>query len=84
MIKVIARKGVRVPREDDPRTYITDAAAVEINERSAYYIRRLRDGDLLLAKEKVAEPAAKTAEPAVKAAAPAADKPADTTAQKEG
>lgn len=83
MIKVIARKGLNVPLEENSRAYITDAASVSINERSAYYIRRMRDGDLLLAPEKAAEPAAK-------AAAPAADKTADTaanattTAKKEG
>lgn len=84
MIKVIARKGLRVPLEEDARAYITDAVDVDVNERSAYYIRRLRDGDLLLATEKSAEPVAKVAEPAVKVAAPAADKSGDTAAKKEG
>jgi hypothetical protein len=76
MIKVIARKGVRVPLEDDARAYITDAVAVQVNERSAYYIRRLRDGDLLIASEKAVEPAAKPV-------TPVAEKAADNAAKKE-
>ncbi|MMZ41783.1 hypothetical protein D3C81_179080 [compost metagenome] len=46
MMKVIARKGLSVPREDNARRYITDAQAVEVND-SAYYLRCLRSGDLL-------------------------------------
>lgn len=45
MIKVIARSGVRVPMEENGRRYITDAEGVEV-ARSAYYLRRLREGDL--------------------------------------
>ncbi|MGP3145164.1 DUF2635 domain-containing protein [Serratia bockelmannii] len=46
MMKVIARKGLNVPREDNARRYITDAQAVEVDD-SAYYLRCLRNGDLL-------------------------------------
>jgi hypothetical protein len=48
MIKVIARQGLRVPTEEDARRYITDSDGVEVDDASAYYIRRLRDGDLLM------------------------------------
>ena len=49
-MKVIARAGVRVPAEINPRSYISDAGAVEV-EDSHYYRRRLRDGDLILVLE---------------------------------
>ena len=48
MIKVIARRGVRVPTEDDARRYITDADAIDV-ESTPYILRRLRDGDLQMA-----------------------------------
>jgi hypothetical protein len=38
--------GVKVPREDDPRKYITDDTSVDL-EMTAYYIRRMADGDLV-------------------------------------
>lgn len=47
---VIAKPGVRVPKEGKPREYITDAAAVEVPD-TAYYRRRLRDGDLTIQTE---------------------------------
>ncbi|EOS93082.1 DUF2635 domain-containing protein [Erwinia tracheiphila] len=47
MIKVIARKGIQVPVEGRSDRYITDKEAVEVPE-TAYWLRRLRDGDLLL------------------------------------
>nr|WP_241391875.1 hypothetical protein [Serratia proteamaculans]ULG15978.1 hypothetical protein 591p_00127 [Serratia proteamaculans] len=50
MISVIACKGVRVPKEEAPDRYITDDAAVSVAQ-SAYYRRRLREGDLLLATD---------------------------------
>ncbi|MCX8957224.1 DUF2635 domain-containing protein [Erwinia psidii] len=53
MIKVIARKGVKVPMEDTPSRYVTDEEAVEVPDR-AYWQRRLKDGDLLLYTEKAA------------------------------
>lgn len=56
-----AAPGLKVPREDDPRTYITDTASVEL-EMTAYYIRRVADGDLV----EVSVPASDTA-PAAKA-----------------
>ncbi|MBN3900797.1 hypothetical protein H3H12_00590 [Serratia marcescens] len=48
MINVIARTGIRVPKEEMPDRYITDSEAVSVAQ-SAYYRRRLREGDLLLA-----------------------------------
>ncbi|GJL37209.1 hypothetical protein TUM17576_40290 [Enterobacter hormaechei] len=44
-LKVKARAGVRVPREDNPRRYI-EGEPVEVPE-SAYYLRRLSDNDLI-------------------------------------
>lgn len=50
MIKVVARSGLKVPMEHNARRYITDKP-VAVDECSAYYQRRLRDGDLLPAKD---------------------------------
>ena len=66
-ITVKAAPGLRVPMEGMPRRYITDAAAVAVPD-SAYYRRRMTDGDLVEEPEAVAaapKPAAK-AEPAAK------------------
>lgn len=46
-IWVKAAPGVEVPVEGAPRRYITDADPVEV-EDSAYYRRRVTDGDLLI------------------------------------
>jgi len=71
MIKVIARQGIQVPVEGRPDRYITDKEAVDVPE-TAYWLRRLRDGDLL-----------PYADPAKSAETEAADaKPSDTTADK--
>lgn len=47
---VIAKAGIKVPHEFKPRTYITDAQSVDMPE-SAYYHRRIADGDLILADQ---------------------------------
>lgn len=49
-MNVIATPGVRVPKEGRPREYITEAQAVEVPD-TAYYRRRLRDGDLIIHAE---------------------------------
>lgn len=49
-MRVIAASGLKVPREGDPRDYITDNRAVEVPD-SPYYRRRLRTGELLPATE---------------------------------
>jgi len=54
---VTAAPGIRVPMEGAARRYITDAAPVNVPE-SAYYLRRLADGDLTLAPEPAAKPRA--------------------------
>jgi len=57
-MKVVAAiPGLKVPREDDPRKYITDdkAAAVEV-EMTAYYIRRMADGELVEVADEQANP----------------------------
>jgi hypothetical protein len=67
MIKVIAREGVQVPFEQNPLRFITDAEVREVRD-TAYYRRRIKDGDLLLYKdeetEAVGQPAAQQPDPA--------------------
>ena len=50
-MNVIAAPGIKVPKEDKPREYITATEAVEVPE-TAYYLRRIADGDLLEAPVK--------------------------------
>ena len=50
-MKVQAAPGIKVPMEDKPHDYITDAEAVDVPE-TAYYQRRITDGDLLDASAK--------------------------------
>lgn len=65
-MKVKAKPGVQVPREENPRRYVSDSEVLEVAE-TAYYLRRIADGDL----ERVTEAA-----PAADAPnAPAADAP---------
>jgi len=45
-ITVKAVAGLCVPREDNHRTYITEAEVVTV-PTSAYYLRRLNEGDLV-------------------------------------
>ncbi len=47
-MKVVAAKGLKCPREDNPRDYITDDAIAEVPE-SAYYLRLVADGSLVVA-----------------------------------
>jgi hypothetical protein len=46
-MQVKAATGLKVPMEDKPHDYITDAESVDVPE-SAYYQRRVSDGDLLI------------------------------------
>lgn len=46
-MKVAAAPGLQVPKEDKPREYITQDEEVEVPE-SAYYLRRIADGDLVV------------------------------------
>jgi len=48
MITVKAAPGLRVPIEGKPKSYI-EAEAVAVEE-TAYYTRRITDGDLLVVK----------------------------------
>lgn len=55
-MKVLAAPGIKVPMEEKPREYITDAApegvdAYEVPE-TTYYLRRIADGDLVEVKVK--------------------------------
>jgi hypothetical protein len=45
-MKVQAVPGLNVPKEDKPHDYITDAEAVDVPD-TAYYQRRVTDGDLV-------------------------------------
>jgi len=45
-ITVKASEGLRVPREDNHRTYITESEAVSV-PASTYYLRRIAEGDLV-------------------------------------
>lgn len=45
-MKVKAKPGVLVPREENPRRYVSDSETLDVAE-SAYYLRRISDGDLL-------------------------------------
>lgn len=45
-MRVQAAPGLKVPREDDPRAYITEDQPVEI-EMTGYYIRRMSAGELV-------------------------------------
>lgn len=47
-IRVQARTGIRVPRADNARKYITDSP-VDVPD-NVYYRRRLTDGDLVEVK----------------------------------
>lgn len=49
---VKAAPGLAVPMEEKPRDYIIDAKAVEVPE-SAYYLRRITDGDLVAVESKI-------------------------------
>ena len=51
---VLASPGLRVPVEGKPKDYITDrppegAAGFTVSDDSAYYQRRITDGDLVVA-----------------------------------
>lgn len=63
IIQVKAAPGVRVPMQGAARKYITDAEAVSV-PRTAYYVRRLQDRDLVLADAPAGDVAAKVATPA--------------------
>ena len=43
---VQAAPGLKVPLEEKPRDYVTDAAPLEVPE-TAYYLRRIAEGDLV-------------------------------------
>ena len=52
MLTVLAVTGIKVPKEEQPRDYITDTApegAIGFSvPDSAYYLRRISDGDLVI------------------------------------
>lgn len=54
-MRVIAKKGTKVPRENNYREYITDSESVDVSETS-YYNRLLADGSLEAYKEPGSKP----------------------------
>lgn len=50
MLLVRAAPGLKVPKETQPRDYVEGDAPVSVPE-TAYYLRRVADGDLLLVPE---------------------------------
>lgn len=46
-MKVIARKGLRVPMETAFRRYVTDSAVIDV-PNTPYYRRRIAEGDLIV------------------------------------
>jgi len=46
-MKVKAATGLKVPMEGKPMAYIDDINVVEVPDDSAYYARRISDGDLV-------------------------------------
>lgn len=47
---VKAAPGIKVPKEDKPHDYI-EQEVVEVPDDSAYYLRRINDGDLIVAEQ---------------------------------
>lgn len=45
-MKVIAAPGLKVPMEDKPHDYINDTDVIDVPD-TAYYQRRISDGDLI-------------------------------------
>ncbi|WP_164273396.1 DUF2635 domain-containing protein [Stenotrophomonas sp. B1-1] len=64
MPRVIAAPGLRVPREDNPRTYI-EGKAVDVPD-TTYYRRRLASGELVIEQAQVAPIDSKSGAPASK------------------
>lgn len=54
-MRVIAKEGVRVPREEDPRKYVSDSQAEEV-DITPYYLRRMADGDLIEQRDNEVQP----------------------------
>ncbi|CAB3834427.1 hypothetical protein LMG26858_00862 [Achromobacter anxifer] len=46
MLTVVAAPGLKVPRENKPRSYITGTASVQV-PATAYYLRRIQSGELV-------------------------------------
>ena len=42
----VARSGIKVPKENSPREYITDSVPVDVPD-TFYYQKQIADGDLI-------------------------------------
>lgn len=71
LIYVKAAEGLKVPKEGNPRSYITDAEPVQV-EGSHYYRKAVIDGDLVELSEQDYADFQKKAEATAKAATKAA------------
>lgn len=70
-MKVIAAQGLKVPKEQNPREYITQDTAEEI-EVTAYYLRRLADNELVEVVDEQPNPTVKASDAAAKVVTKAA------------
>lgn len=50
-MKVVAKKGTRCPKENNPREYIDDIHPVEVPD-TIYYKRLIEEGSLLIFQKK--------------------------------
>lgn len=64
-MRVKAAPGLKVPKEGEPRKYITENVSEDVSE-STYYRRRLLAGELLLAPEEAGDVTPVGAKPTVK------------------
>jgi|DewCreStandDraft_5_1066085.scaffolds.fasta_scaffold03034_16 hypothetical protein len=53
-MKVVAKKGTRCPKENNPREYIDDTHPVDVPE-SIYYQRLVQEGSLVIFQQKQKE-----------------------------
>lgn len=88
-MKVKVKTGVQVPREDNPRRYVSDTEVLEVADSSAYYLRRIADGDLERVEDKAPAADASKAAAAVKTAtsetaAPAVKNEPESTSGENG
>lgn len=78
---VKAAKGIQVPFEQNPRRYVVDSAITKVEE-TAYYARRISDGDLIEVTEQDWDEQQKTKAEAEAEQQAAAEKAAALAAKK--
>lgn len=80
-LNVQAAPGLKLPKEGDPRAYITDAAPVQVLE-SHYYRKAIADGDLVEVPEVATQDEPAAASETTGAAAESTDSSADAPASR--